>query len=142
MVTRLTHAAITGYEDDIRAFNDRKIAACAKHFIGDGGTDWETGSLQEGMHTYKIDRGNTSISEEELRRVHLPPYLEALNAGVKTIMISFNSWNGVKCHGSKYLINDLLKEELQSLVDRFDPNESISFTLEAEVTSSEEKADT
>ena len=28
-------------------------------------------------------------------------------------MISFNSWNGVKCHGSKYLINDLLKEELQ-----------------------------
>ena len=113
LVTRLTHAAITGYEDDIRAFNDRKIAACAKHFIGDGGTDWETGSLQEGMHTYKIDRGNTSISEEELRRVHLPPYLEALNAGVKTIMISFNSWNGVKCHGSKYLINDLLKEELQ-----------------------------
>ncbi len=113
LVTRLTHAAITGYEDDIRVFNDRKIAACAKHFIGDGGTDWETGSLQEGMHTYKIDRGNTSISEEELRRVHLPPYLEALNAGVKTIMISFNSWNGVKCHGSKYLINDLLKEELQ-----------------------------
>ena len=113
LVTRLTHAAITGYEDDIRVFNDRKIAACAKHFIGDGGTNWETGTLQEGMHTYKIDRGNTSISEEELRKVHLPPYIEALNAGVKTIMISFNSWNGVKCHGSKYLINDLLKEELQ-----------------------------
>ena len=28
-------------------------------------------------------------------------------------MISFNSWNGVKCHGSKYLINDLLKNELK-----------------------------
>ena len=27
-------------------------------------------------------------------------------------MISFNSWNGVKCHGSKFLINNLLKEEL------------------------------
>ncbi|GIS40047.1 hypothetical protein Ct9H90mP12_2410 [bacterium] len=83
MVTRLTHAAITGYEDDIRAFNDRKIAACAKHFIG---MVAQIGNriTQEGMHTYKIDRGNTSISEEELKRVHLPPYLEALNAGVKT----------------------------------------------------------
>ena len=27
-------------------------------------------------------------------------------------MISFNSWNGIKCHGNKFLINDLLKEEL------------------------------
>ena len=112
IVTRLTHAAITGYEDALDIFNGKKIAACAKHFIGDGGTSWETGSLQEGMHTYKIDRGNTQLTEEELRRIHLPPYLEAIKAGVKTIMISYNSWNGVKCHGSKFLINDLLKLEL------------------------------
>ena len=112
IVTRLTHAAITGYEDALDMFNGKKIAACAKHFIGDGGTAWETGSLQEGMHTYKIDRGNTQLTEKELRRIHLPPYLEAINAGVKTIMISYNSWNGVKCHGSKFLINDLLKSEL------------------------------
>jgi len=112
IVTRLTHAAITGYEDALDMFNGKKIAACAKHFIGDGGTAWETGSLQEGMHTYKIDRGNTQLTEEELRRIHLPPYLEAIKAGVKTIMISYNSWNGVKCHGSKFLINDLLKSEL------------------------------
>ena len=38
--------------------------------------------------------------------------MKAIEAGVKTVMISFNSWNGVKCHGSKFLINDLLKEEL------------------------------
>ena len=112
IVTRLTHAAITGYEDALDIFNGKKIAACAKHFIGDGGTSWETGSLQEGMHTYKIDRGNTQLTQEELRRIHLPPYLEAIKAGVKTIMISYNSWNGVKCHGSKFLINDLLKSEL------------------------------
>ena len=112
IVTRLTHAAITGYEDALDIFNGKKIAACAKHFIGDGGTSWETGSLQEGMHTYKIDRGNTQLTEKELRRIHLPPYLEAIKAGVKTIMISYNSWNGIKCHGSKFLINDLLKSEL------------------------------
>ena len=112
IVTRLTHAAITGYEDALDIFGGKKIAACAKHFIGDGGTTWETGSLQEGMHTYKIDRGDTRLTEDELRRVHLPPYEEAIKAGVKTVMISFNSWNGVKCHGSKFLINDLLKSEL------------------------------
>ncbi|MFL2983698.1 MAG: glycoside hydrolase family 3 protein [Candidatus Neomarinimicrobiota bacterium] len=112
IVTRLTHAAISGYEDALDIFKGRKIAACAKHFIGDGGTIWETGSLKEGMHTYKIDRGDTPLTEKELRKIHLPPYIEAIKAGVKTVMISFNSWNGVKCHGSQFLINDLLKEEL------------------------------
>ena len=89
IVTRLTHAAVTGYEDAIEIFGDKKIAACAKHFLGDGGTSWETGSMQEGIHTYKIDRGDTHLSEKELRAIHLPPYLEAIKAGVKTIMISF-----------------------------------------------------
>ena len=112
LVSRLTPAAIKGYENALSVFIGRRIAACAKHFIGDGGTTWETGSLNEGIHTYKIDRGDTRLSEQELRKVHLPPYQEAIKAGVKTIMISFNSWNGVKCHGSKFLINDLLKEEL------------------------------
>ena len=112
LVTRLTAAAIKGYEDAIDSFGGRKIAACAKHFLGDGGTTWESGKLKEGLHTYKIDRGDTRLSEDEIRRIHLPPYLEAIKAGVKTVMISFNSWNGVKCHGSKFLINDLLKEEL------------------------------
>ena len=112
LVTSLTAAAIKGYEEALDVLDGKKIAACAKHFIGDGGTNWGTGMLKEGLHTYLIDRGDTRISEKELREVHLPPYLEAIKAGVKTIMISFNSWNGVKCHGSKFLVNDLLKKEL------------------------------
>ncbi len=112
LVSSLTESAIKGYEDAIKTFNGKKIAACAKHFLGDGGTSWETGTLEEGIHTYKIDRGDTKLTEKELREIHLPPYLKAIEAGVKTVMISFNSWNGVKCHGSKFLINDLLKEEL------------------------------
>jgi len=112
LVSSLTESAIKGYEDAVNTFNGKKIAACAKHFLGDGGTSWETGTLKEGIHTYKIDRGDTKLTEKELREIHLPPYLKAIEAGVKTVMISFNSWNGVKCHGSKFLINDLLKEEL------------------------------
>ncbi|MBL7046421.1 MAG: glycoside hydrolase family 3 C-terminal domain-containing protein [Candidatus Marinimicrobia bacterium] len=112
LVSGLTGAAINGYEDGIDIFGGRKIASCAKHFLGDGGTTWETGKHNEGGRIYKIDRGDTRLTEGEIRRIHLPPYLEAIKAGVKTVMISFNSWNGVKCHGNKFLINDLLKEEL------------------------------
>jgi len=112
LVSGLTAAAIKGYEDAIDMFDGRKIAACAKHFLGDGGTTWDSGEHSEGGHAYKIDRGDTRLTEDEIRRVHLPPYLEAIKAGVKTVMISFNSWNGVQCHGNKFLINDLLKDEL------------------------------
>ena len=52
------------------------------------------------------------MTEEELREIHLPPYISAIDDGVGSVMISYNSWNGVKCHGNSYLINDVLKDEL------------------------------
>ncbi|MEQ0563884.1 glycoside hydrolase family 3 N-terminal domain-containing protein [Amycolatopsis sp. NEAU-NG30] len=76
------------------------VLATAKHFIGDGGT------------TGGVDQGNTQISLDELRRIHLPPFRAAVDRGVGSVMISFNSWNGVKDHGNKFLITDLLKGEL------------------------------
>nr|WP_026360320.1 glycoside hydrolase family 3 N-terminal domain-containing protein [Amycolatopsis nigrescens] len=77
------------------------VLATAKHFIGDGGT------------TGGDDQGNTEISEQELRAVHLPPFQEAIKRGVGSVMVSYNSWNGVKDHGNKFLITDLLKNELK-----------------------------
>lgn len=59
-----------------------------------------------------MDQGDTRLSEEELRAVHLPPFREAVARGVGSVMVSFSSWNGEKVHGSAYLINDLLKGEL------------------------------
>ena len=56
LVSGLTVAAIKGYEDAIDMFDGRKIAACAKHFLGDGGTTWGSGEHTEGGHAYKIDR--------------------------------------------------------------------------------------
>jgi beta-glucosidase len=76
------------------------VLATAKHFIGDGGT------------TNGTDQGNTEISEAELRAIHLPPFQEAVRRGVGAVMISYNSWNGVKDHGNQYLITTLLKGEL------------------------------
>jgi len=77
-----------------------KVIACVKHWIGDGAT------------LHGIDQGDMCISEEELRKIHLPPYKAAVDAGVLTVMVSLSSWNQEKCHGHKFLITDLLKEEL------------------------------
>jgi beta-glucosidase len=76
------------------------VLATAKHYVGDGGT--EGGD----------DRGDTKISEKELRAVHLPPFQAAVKRGVGAVMISYSSWNGLKMHQNKYLITDVLKGEL------------------------------
>lgn len=82
------------------ALDDNGVIACAKHFIGDGGT------------TGGVDQGDTAVAEDELARTHLAPYLPALQAGVLTVMASFNSWNREKCHASRHLLTDLLKGTL------------------------------
>lgn len=92
----LGEAAILG----LQFSNGQKIAACAKHFIGDGGTN--------GGH----DQGNTIVSEVDLREIHLPGYKAAVDQGVYTVMASYSSWNGTKVHGSEYLLTTVLKDEL------------------------------
>ncbi len=76
------------------------IVTSAKHYVADGGTNGGT------------DQGNAVITEEELRRVHLPVYKKAIDSGVKSVMLSFSSWNGLKMHENEYLITDVLKGEL------------------------------
>lgn len=99
LASMLGGPAVNGFQND-SLNSPTSIVACAKHFIGDGGT------------TDGNDQGNTEISEEELRAIHLPGYISAIQNNVKTVMASYNSWNGVKMHGNKYLLTDVLKTEL------------------------------
>jgi beta-glucosidase len=99
ITTMMSEASVTGFQGD--SLNQSKsIVACAKHFIGDGGT------------TGGEDQGNTEIDEATLRAIHLPGYISAIDAGVGTIMATYNSWNGEKVHGHKYLLTNVLKTEL------------------------------
>jgi len=77
-----------------------KLAATAKHFLGysDPKTGW--------------DRVPSIIPDQELREVFLPPFREAIKAGVKTFMINSGEVNGVPVHASRYLLTDLLRNEL------------------------------
>jgi beta-glucosidase len=99
-------AAVTGFQQKQGAM--KRIAACAKHFVGDGGTTYGTGTIFRKL----IDRGDTRVDEAALRAVHLPGYCEAINAGVFTVMASYSSVNGLRMHGNKHLLTDVLKKEL------------------------------
>jgi beta-glucosidase len=59
-----------------------------------------------------LDQGDTKLDEAALRRIHLPGYISAIQAGVGSIMPSYNTWNGVRCSASKRLLTEILKEEL------------------------------
>ncbi|HEY2962426.1 MAG TPA: glycoside hydrolase family 3 N-terminal domain-containing protein [Pyrinomonadaceae bacterium] len=106
----LGEAAVRGYQgSDLK--DPLSILACAKHWIGDGGTTLGTGTLLKG-DVRILDRGDVRLSEQELRRIHQAGYVSAIKAGVGTIMPSYSSWNGVKCSGSKRLLTEILKGEL------------------------------
>ncbi|GJT37074.1 lysosomal beta glucosidase-like protein isoform X1 [Tanacetum coccineum] len=76
------------------------VVACAKHFVGDGGT--ENG----------VNEGNTVSSYEDLERIHMAPYLDCISQGVCTVMASYSSWKDTKLHESHYLLTQVLKEKL------------------------------
>lgn len=85
----------------MRIFNFREnVVACAKHFVGDGGT------------MNGINEGDTISSYDELERIHMAPYLDCIAQGVCTIMASYSSWNGTKLHSSRFLLTEILKEKL------------------------------
>jgi len=90
-------AMVEGLQGD---FSDTNVVATAKHFIGDGGTE------------LGVDQGNNTASEDDMINIHGQGYYTALEAGVQTVMASFNSWEGDKLHGHDYLLNTVLKTKM------------------------------
>lgn len=111
------------------------VLGCIKHYVADGATTWgsservDRAALQidqtlananvdesfiklvaEGA--WQLDQGSSDIDEEALRRVHLPPYEAAIEAGALSVMASYSSWGGLKLHAHHYLLTEVLKNEL------------------------------
>ncbi|GAB3739647.1 exo 1,3/1,4-beta-D-glucan glucohydrolase [Silanimonas algicola] len=103
LVSRYATAVVEGLQGRVGEagfLGDGTVVATAKHYIGDGGTF-------EGK-----DKGDTRVSEEELRDIHGAGHIAALGAGVQSVMASFSSWNGQKMHGHHGLLTTILKERL------------------------------
>ncbi len=99
ITTAAAIASIQGHQGASLA--DRStVAATAKHFIGDGATDGG------------VEGGNSTMSDEVMREIYLPPYAAAVNEGVASIMLGFNSFNGINMHQHAELVTGVLKEEL------------------------------
>ena len=105
LVRQLGQASVEGLQDGLK--DGRGVLATAKHFIADGGT-------RRG-----IDQGLAQTTPKELATVHGAGYLGALDAGVLTVMASFNSWTDTahyvehgKMHGNRTLMTGVLKERL------------------------------
>ncbi|WP_155859410.1 glycoside hydrolase family 3 N-terminal domain-containing protein [Cellulomonas sp. KRMCY2] len=117
LVTALARAAVVGLqgEDAGDLSGPSRVLATAKHWAGDGGTRYEPALAGSG---YPIDQGVTyADSVDELRRLHVDPYVPAIDAGVGSIMPSYSAVDiagagPVRMHENAALNNDLLKGEL------------------------------
>jgi len=94
--SRIAYARVKGFQGE-KLGNINSLMACAKHFAA-------YGAAIGGRDYNSVDMSNRLLWE-----VYLPPFKAAVDAGVSTIMNSFNDLNGVPATGNKYLQRDILK---------------------------------
>ena len=95
LTQKLVKASVKGHQGDLS--DNSTVMATAKHFVGDGSTD------------FGIEGGNTSLSIKEVYERLIPPYRDAVDAGVGAVMVSFNTLSNKAMHANKALIIDTLK---------------------------------
>jgi beta-glucosidase len=91
-------ARVRGFQGSDLAAPDA-VLATAKHFAAYGGA--------EGGRDYNT----VDVSERTLREIYLPPFRAAVDAGVASIMTSFNEIGGVPSHANRWLVTDVLRGE-------------------------------
>lgn len=105
LVARYAEALVEGLQGDLTG--DADVVATAKHYLGDGGT------------FRGVDQGQNRDTRSEIITRHAAGYYTALDAGVQTVMATYNSWTDVeagktygKIHGNRELLTDVLKGRL------------------------------
>jgi len=94
LIGKLGAAIIRGYE------KDGLVAACAKHYLG-------YGEATGGRDSY-----DTEVTMRKVREVFLPPFKEAVDAGVSTFMTAYGTIDGTPMTSHKELLTDVLRGEL------------------------------
>jgi beta-glucosidase len=96
--SRIAEARVRGIQGNSTGSTDR-LLACVKHFAA------------YGAPIAGREYNSVEISERVFRENYLPPYAAAVKAGAKTVMTSFNDYDGVPASGNKYLLTDILRKE-------------------------------
>lgn len=95
----VSRAMVEGYQGSDLA-DSSTILACVKHFAAYGAP--EAGR----------DYNTVDMSERMFRDRYLPPYRSAIDAGALSVMSSFNDYEGIPASGNRWLLKDLLRDEL------------------------------
>ncbi|MGB7373059.1 glycoside hydrolase family 3 N-terminal domain-containing protein [Pontixanthobacter sp.] len=91
---------LQGRPGDDDFLGETRVIATAKHFFGDGGTE------------QGVDQGDVNGDIDALLALHGQPYPVAIDAGVASVMASFNSINGRKMHGNRDLLTGVLRGDM------------------------------
>ena len=83
---------------------DGGVMATAKHYFGDGNVSYGTGEKSDFARI--IDRGDAKLTQEQINEL-LKVYKAQIDAGVKAVMVSYSSLNGLKMHENKEYIMKL-----------------------------------
>ena len=94
----IAKAMVQGYQgNDLSAPNT--ILSCVKHYAlygaAEGGRDYNT----------------TDMSRVRMYNEYFPPYKAAVDAGVASVMVSFNEVDGIPASGNKWLVDDVLRKQ-------------------------------
>ena len=96
--SQIAKAMVRGYQGSDLSKNNT-VMACVKHFAlygaSEGGRDYNT----------------TDMSRIKMMEYFLPPYKAAIDAGVGSVMTSFNEVDGVPATANKYLLTDVLRKQ-------------------------------
>lgn len=101
LATLMGNQMIKGYQGDNNdVSNPNNVAVTLKHFLG-----YQTTISGK-------DRTPSFIPEHTLRELHLPAFKSAIDMGAKSIMINSGLINGIPTHADKYILTDILRNEL------------------------------
>ncbi len=96
--SQVARAMVKGYQGNDLS-KDNTLLACVKHFAlygaADGGRDYNT----------------VDMSKVKMYNDYLPPYKAAIDAGVGSVMSSFNTIDNIPATGNKWLLTDLLRKQ-------------------------------
>ena len=96
----ISRAFVYGYQGrDPKHFADDEIMGCVKHFA-------LYGAAEAGR-----DYNTTDMSRQRMYNEYLPPYKAAVEAGVGSVMASFNEVDGIPATANKWLMTDLLRDQ-------------------------------
>ncbi|MDR1974455.1 MAG: beta-glucosidase BglX [Bacteroidales bacterium] len=95
----IAKAQVRGYQGEPAYADNTNILACVKHFALYGAS--------EAGRDYSV----VDMSEQRARNDYLYPYQAAIEAGVGSVMSSFNEINGMPATANSWLLDDVLRKE-------------------------------